>query len=365
MLFVRAAGLGSQKRRAGAGACSALHLVRPAVNSCSFGTGRIAIHTSLRMPHLRSVSAVHLDAATIHSSQSGHRRFLVVGAACENRQRLRPANSLCCCGFGFGEGVRMQGRAVLLQQRRCFGRANLYLSSKQKSDTKRAGTFTKLCNEIWSAAKDGGTDPDGNHRLARAISKAKDANVPKANIERALARATETADAMEEVTYELYAPGGVGLIVAANTDSPNRTIRALKGVVKDTSGASMAAPGAVAWQFERTGLLRIAMGNEQDMERLMELAIDNGATDVDEEPLVETDGRQELSVLCEPAELGRLCNEVRAAGFAVTQVMRPYLPTSTVDVERSGEEYDSLVSFLDDIDAIEDVTDVFSNCKFS
>ena len=143
-----------------------------------------------------------------------------------------------------------------MQQRRAFGRANLYLTSKQKSDSQRAGAFTKLCNEIWSAAKDGGADPDGNHRLALAISKAKDANVPKANIERALARATETADAMEEVTYELYAQGGVGLIVAANTDSPNRTIRALKGVVKDHSGASMAAPGAVAWQFERTGLLR-------------------------------------------------------------------------------------------------------------
>jgi YebC/PmpR family DNA-binding regulatory protein len=253
---------------------------------------------------------------------------------------------------------------VLQQQRRYFGRANLYLTSKQKSDTKRAGAFTKLCNEIWSAAKDGGTDPDGNHRLALAISKAKDANVPKANIERALARATETADAMEEVTYELYAPGGVGLIVAANTDSPNRTIRALKGVVKDYSGASMAAPGAVAWQFERTGLLRIAEGTERDMDKLMELAIDNGATDVDEEQ-VETDGRLELTVLCEPAELGRLCNEVRAAGFSVTQVMRPYLPTSTVDVQRTSDDYESLISFLDEIDAIEDVTDVFSNCRFS
>lgn len=285
-------------------------------------------------------------------------------AVCECRQHLlRSTNSLCCYGFGCGEGVRTS-RDVLQQQRRYFGRANLYLTSKQKSDTKRAGAFTKLCNEIWSAAKDGGTDPDGNHRLALAISKAKDANVPKANIERALARATETADAMEEVTYELYAPGGVGLIVAANTDSPNRTIRALKGVVKDYSGASMAAPGAVAWQFERTGLLRIAEGTERDMDKLMELAIDNGATDVDEEQ-VETDGRLELTVLCEPAELGRLCNEVRAAGFSVTQVMRPYLPTSTVDVQRTSDDYESLISFLDEIDAIEDVTDVFSNCRFS
>jgi hypothetical protein len=83
---------------------------------------------------------------------------------------------------------RARPAGLAQQQRRCFGRANLYLSSKNKSDAKRAGAFTKLCNEIWSAARDGGPDPAGNHRLALAIVKAKDANVPKANIERALAR---------------------------------------------------------------------------------------------------------------------------------------------------------------------------------
>jgi transcriptional/translational regulatory protein YebC/TACO1 len=136
------------------------------------------------------------------------------------------------------------------------------------------------------------------------------------------------------------------------------------------------------------------------MEKLMELAIDNGATDVDEDALVEPNGnRQELTVLCEQTELGRLCNEVRASGFAVTEVMRPYLlrtmpmqyiygwkfiykfyiqtlhvhfitrsrylPTSTVEVARSGEDYEPLVAFLDDIGEVEEVTDVFSNATYS
>ena len=143
------------------------------------------------------------------------------------------------------------------------------------------------------------------------------------------------------------------------------------------------------------------MESVDDMEKLMELAIDNGATDVDEDALVEPNGnRQELTVLCEQTELGRLCNEVRASGFAVTEVMRPYLlrimslntfmdgslytnstykhcmyiifiirsrylPTSTVEVARSGEDYEPLVAFLDDIGEIEEVTDVFSNATYS
>ena len=107
------------------------------------------------------------------------------------------------------------------------------------------------------------------------------------------------------------------------------------------------------------------METAEDVEKLMELAIDNGATDVDEDALVEADGKQELTVLCEPTELGRLCNEVRAYGFAVTEVMRPYLPTTTVDVARSGEDYEPLLAFLDDIGEIEEVTDVFSNAKYS
>lgn len=307
------------------------------------------------------IPAMHVAAA---------HRSIVIRAGCSV---LRPASASAAASAAYavqphwpgdirvcGGGV-VAHRWVVHQPRRSFGRANLYLTSKQKSDAKRAGTFTKLCNEIWSAAKDG-ADPNGNHRLALAIAKAKDANVPKANIERAIARATESADAMAEVTYELYAPGGVGVIVAASTDSPNRTIRALKGVVKDHVGASMAAPGAVAWQFERTGLLRVAAtGN--DMEAMMELAIDNGATDVDEE-VVGLDGQQQLTVLCDHAELGRLCNEMRASGFAVTEMMRPYLPTTTIGVARHSDDYAALASFLEDIDGIEDVTDVYPNVEY-
>ena len=105
---------------------------------------------------------------------------------------------------------------------------------KGKRDGKRAAEMSKLCNEVWSAAKEGGADPAENSRLALAITKAKDANVPKTNIERAMARAADSADGMEEVLYEVYAPAGVGLLVYANTDSRNRTVREIKGVIKNS-----------------------------------------------------------------------------------------------------------------------------------
>ena len=192
--------------------------------------------------------------------------------------------------------------ALATPPRRSFGRANLDMD-KGKRDGKRAAEMSKLCNEIWSAAKEGGADPAGNSRLALAISKAKDGNVPKANIERAMARAADSADGMEEVLYEVYAPAGVGLLVYGVTDSRNRTVREIKGVIKNSeTGGSMASENAVAWQFERNGWLQVAVATDEEAEAVMELAIEQGALDIT--PSEESD--QLLEVLCAPTDLGRM-----------------------------------------------------------
>lgn len=158
---------------------------------------------------------------------------------------------------------------------------------KGKADQARSGLFTKLTRAVTVAAGMGGGDPEMNFTLRLAIDKAKAANVPKDNIERAVKRGTgelQDADAVEEVIYEGYGPDGVPLLVETMTDNKNRTVSEVKHAFSK-HGGSLGSPGTVQWQFERMGIVRVGSDEVQkiaDKKDEFELAIiEAGASDID------------------------------------------------------------------------------------
>ena len=152
---------------------------------------------------------------------------------------------------------------------------------KEKGDAQKAKLFTKVGREIGMIVKSGGADPAANPRLRDAIAKAKSNNVPNDNIQRMIQKASGDGDAANyiEITYEGYGPGGVAVIVEALTDNRNRTAADLRHYF-DKYGGNMGATGCVSWQFDRKGVL-IIDGDGQDEESLFMLALEAGASDVE------------------------------------------------------------------------------------
>src|SRR3954452_3335702 len=163
-------------------------------------------------------------------------------------------------------------------------------------DSRRGKLFTKLARAITVAAKDGGGDPEGNPRLALAISKARDASMPKDNIERAIAKGTgegADADALEDVVYEGYGPGGVAMLVEAVTDNRNRTGSEVRHLFSK-HGGSLGEPGSVAYLFDKKGIV-VVSADKYSEDDLM-VAIDAGAEDVVQDETV-------WEIVTEPTEL--------------------------------------------------------------
>src|SRR5881227_4271065 len=151
---------------------------------------------------------------------------------------------------------------------------------KAVTDSRRGKEFTKLARAIQVAAREGGGDPAGNSALANAIQKAKDARMPKENIERAIAKGTGAdggGEAIEEVLYEGYGPGGVAILVEALTDNRNRTGSEVRHIFSRTGG-NLGEPGSVAWQFEKKGI--VVVDADRASEDDLMVAIDAGAEDV-------------------------------------------------------------------------------------
>lgn len=167
---------------------------------------------------------------------------------------------------------------------------------KSAADNKRGAVFTKLGNAITVAAKSGGGDPDSNFKLRLAIDQAKAVSMPKDNIERAIKRGTGELEggAIEELTYECFAPDGVAFIVEALTDNRNRTGSDVKHIFTK-HGGSLGAPGSVAWMFEQKGIIRIA---KIDEELELEL-IDQGVVDIKKD-------EEGVSLFTEPNDLKKV-----------------------------------------------------------
>lgn len=220
---------------------------------------------------------------------------------------------------------------------------------KAAVDAKRGAIFTKIGNQIAIAARNG-TDPETNSNLAMILEKARAANMPKANIERALARAADknAADLMEE-TYEAYGPSGVGIIIEVATDNKNRTMPEVRHTL-EKNGGRMADPGSVMFQFERKGMIfASATGDE-----VMLAALDAGAEDIVEE----SDG---TTIYTSPGDLAKIRQALTDAGFEITSAELQYVASNTVPVEAdSAEKVEKILNAIDDLD---DVVAVHTNAE--
>ena len=229
------------------------------------------------------------------------------------------------------------------------GHSKWETTKRQKAvvDAKRGALFTKIGNQIAIAAR-AGQDPAMNPSLAMVLEKARHANMPKANIERAIARAADkNAAAMIEETYEAYGPAGVGIIIEVATDNKNRTMPEVRHTL-DKNGGRMADPGSVMFQFEHKGVIFISDKGE---DALM-IALDAGAEDASEEE----DG---IEIITAQTDLMKVRQALIDAGMTVTSAELKYVPTTTVPVE--GEDEEKVNKLLDAVDDLDDVVNVFTN----
>lgn len=223
---------------------------------------------------------------------------------------------------------------------------------KGANDAKRGAVFTKLGNQIAVAAR-GGVDPTLNSALALAIEKAKAANMPGANIQRAIDRvADKNAAVMEEIAYEGYGPGGVGIIIETATDNRNRTLPEVKtALVKN--GGRIADAGSVAFQFTRKGVITVD-GTGEDL--LMEV-LEAGAEDA-----VEEGGA--IIVYTDQKDLASVRSTLINAGVKVKDAELQYIANTPVEIA-DAETAQKLLKVLDALDDLDDVVNVHTNADIT
>jgi YebC/PmpR family DNA-binding regulatory protein len=222
---------------------------------------------------------------------------------------------------------------------------------KKAVDAKRGALFTKLTRAITVAAREGGGDPEGNPSLALAIQKARDASMPKDNIERAIAKGTgadSDADAFEAVVYEGYGPGGVAVLVEALTDNRNRTSSEIRHIFTK-HGGNLGEPGSVAWTFEKKG--EIVVGGSYSEDDLLP-AIDAGAEDV------ALDG-DVWEVVTGPGDLAAVRKGLEDAGVSIESAELVQRPTTRTPVEE--DRVGTLMRLIDALEENDDVQGVHAN----
>ena len=225
---------------------------------------------------------------------------------------------------------------------------------KGAADAKRGQLFSKLSRAIIVAAKEGGPDPSGNLALQNAIEKARSYSMPKDNIERAIARgsgADAEAASFETVVYEGYGPEGVAVLVEALTDNRNRTASEVRHAFTK-HGGNLGTTGAVAWQFERRGVVLVPAGGA-DEESVLMAAAEGGADDV------ELDGSS-FVVTSAPEALSGVRQALEDSGFAVESVELAMVPKTTVAVSDESVAR-RIVKLVEGLEETEDVQDVYAN----
>jgi len=227
---------------------------------------------------------------------------------------------------------------------------------KGAADAKRGKVFTKLIREIATAARIGGGDPGGNPRLRLVMDKARAANMPKDNIERAIAKGVGggEGESFEEVVYEGYGPGGTAILLRALTDNRNRTVGEIRHVLSKYGG-NLGSSGCVAYLFEKRGVLSFERPG-LDGDALLEAALEAGATDV-------VEGRELLEVVTEPADFETVRAALEAGGFAPANAEVSMEPSTTVKLE--GEQAKSMLELADALDDLDDVQGVYANFDIS
>ncbi|MBW2095040.1 MAG: YebC/PmpR family DNA-binding transcriptional regulator [Deltaproteobacteria bacterium] len=223
---------------------------------------------------------------------------------------------------------------------------------KGAADAKRGKIFTRLIREITVAARMGGGDPTGNPRLRSAIAAAKTENMPKENIERAIKKGTGELEgtSYEESSYEGYGPGGVAVLVDCLTDNKNRTVAEVKHAF-ERHGGNLGEPGCVAWMFDKKGLIVIEK-DQVDEEKLLDLALEAGAEDVNDE-------ESEFEVITDPGDFEAVKETIDAANIPYTLAEISMIPKNTVKLE--GKKAQQMLNLMQALEDNDDVSNVYAN----
>ncbi len=222
---------------------------------------------------------------------------------------------------------------------------------KGANDAKRGALFTKVAREIGVAARQGGGDPDANYRLRLAIEKARSVNMPADNIKRTIDKATGGGEGeqYEEIVYEGYGPGGVAVLVEAQTDNRNRTAAEVRSIFTK-AGGQLAGSGAVAWQFEPRGVIAVPRDGV-DADEVALAAIDAGAEDVD------TEDETAIEINTEPGQLEVVRKALESAGVAIDSAEATMVAKQSVELDSNRARQNlRLVEALEDLEDVQRVT---------
>lgn len=227
---------------------------------------------------------------------------------------------------------------------------------KAAADAKRGKIFTRLAREIAIAAREGGGSPDANFRLRLIMDKARAANMPKENVERAIKRGTGElkGEDLAEVTYEGYAPNGVALLVQVLTDNKNRSVAEVRRTLT-RQGGSMADAGSVAWQFDRKGYIAITPDGV-NQETVFEIAVEAGAEDV-------VFGSDLVEVYVSPENLQAVREALKNAGIEVETAELSMVPKTAMQLEE--KETFQVMGVIEALEELDDVQQVYSNLYIS
>jgi YebC/PmpR family DNA-binding regulatory protein len=223
---------------------------------------------------------------------------------------------------------------------------------KGAADAKRGKVFSKIIKEVTVAARMGGGDPEGNPRLRAAIALAKNENMPKDNIERAIKKGTGGSDgaAYEEVVYEGYGPGGVAILVQVLTDNKNRTVADVRHIFTKNSG-SMGETGCVAWMFEKKGYL-VFEKSKIDEEVLMEWGLEAGVEDIREQ-------ENEWEVITPPENFEQIRSALEEKKWPLQVAELTMFPKNTVTLE--GKNAEQMLRLMEAMEDNDDVQNVYAN----
>jgi len=224
---------------------------------------------------------------------------------------------------------------------------------KGAEDAKRGKIFTKIARELMKAAREGGADPEMNASLRLAMDKAKAANMPKDNIERAINRGAGVGDdavQIEEIIYEGYGPHGVALVVNVVTDNKNRSLADIKYVLNRNNG-NLATSGAVTWQFDQKGYVAVR-ADGADFDEVFLTAADEGADDVQQE--------DDIFAIYTPREdLARVATALQDAGYKIEERELIWMPQNEVELET--DQAMQVMNLIEKLEDLDDVQSVASN----
>jgi len=225
---------------------------------------------------------------------------------------------------------------------------------KGAADARRGKIFTRLIKEITVAARMGGGDPDGNPRLRSAIANARSENMPKDNVARAIKKGTGEieGEVYDEILYEGYGPGGIAVLVECMSDNRNRTVAEVRHAFSKSNG-NLGESGCVAYMFDKKGMIYVDKSTTTE-EELMDLAIDAGADDVEE------DGDQFL-VVTAPEDLDDVRESLEKAGVKIAEASLTMVPQNTIAVTEE-KKAKALLRLLQTLEDNEDVQNVHANC---